>query len=80
MLERLDQVFTRLRGANLKLKPSKCCLFREQVSYLGHVVSAKGIATDPQKVLKVVEWPAPQNISEVRQFVGLASYYRCSWQ
>uniref|UniRef100_A0A3B4WDD1 Gypsy retrotransposon integrase-like protein 1 n=2 Tax=Seriola lalandi dorsalis TaxID=1841481 RepID=A0A3B4WDD1_SERLL len=76
MLERLVQVFTRLRGANLKLKPSKCCLFREQVSYLGHVVSARGIATDPEKVLKVVEWPAPQNISEVCQFVGLASYYR----
>ncbi|CAI5674954.1 unnamed protein product [Oreochromis niloticus] len=40
MLERLEQVFLRLRGANLKLKPSKCCLFREQVAYLGHIVSA----------------------------------------
>ena len=76
MLERLGQVFTRLREANLKLKPSKCCLFREEVSYLGHVVSARGIATDPQKVQKVNEWPTPQNVSEVRQFVGLASYYR----
>lgn len=46
------------------------------MAYLGHIVSAKGVATDPQKVKKVVEWPTPQNISEVRQFVGLASYYR----
>ena len=76
MLERLSQVFNRLRAANLKLKPSKCFLFRERVAYLGHIVSSKGIATDPQKIQKVTEWPAPRNVSEVRQFVGLASYYR----
>lgn len=76
MLERLSQVFGRLRAANLKLKPSKCVLFREQVAYLGHIVSAKGFATDTQKIQKVAGWPVPQNISEVRQFVGLASYYR----
>ena len=76
MLERLSQVFHRLRAANLKLKPSKCFLFRERVAYLGHIVSAKGVAPDPQKIQKVTEWPAPQNVSEVRQFVGLASYYR----
>ncbi|XP_030595617.1 uncharacterized protein LOC115787179 [Archocentrus centrarchus] len=76
MLERLEQVFARLCKANLKLKPSKCCLFREQVAYLGHIISAGGIATDPQKVQQVIEWPAPRNVTEVRQFVGLASYYR----
>ncbi|CAI5677314.1 unnamed protein product [Oreochromis niloticus] len=76
MLERLEQVFIRLRGANLKRKPSKCCLFREQVAYLGHIISAGGISTDPQKVQQVTEWPTPRTITEVRQFVGLASYYR----
>ena len=45
MLERLSQVFTRLHEANLKLKHSKCCLFREQVAYLGHIVSARGVTT-----------------------------------
>lgn len=68
MLERLGQVFNRLREANLKLKPSKCCLFREQVAYLGHIVSAKGFSTEPEKIQKVIEWSMPQNISEVRQF------------
>lgn len=77
ILECLSQVFTRLREANLKLKPSKCCLFWEQVAYLGHIVSARGVATDPQKIQKVVGWTTPQNISEVRQFIGLTSYYRC---
>ena len=62
MLERLSQVFNRLRAANLKLKPSKCFLFRERVAYLGHIVSAKDAATDPQKIQKVTEWPAPQNV------------------
>ncbi|KAL6458845.1 hypothetical protein MHYP_G00323170 [Metynnis hypsauchen] len=76
MLQRLSQVFNRLLQANLKLKPSKCCLFRRQVAYLGHIVSAQGIATDPEKVQKVQQWPEPTCVSEVRQFVGLAAYYR----
>lgn len=44
--------------------PSKCCLFLEQVAYLGHIVSARGVATDPQKIQKVVERPTPRNISD----------------
>ncbi|RXN36679.1 Retrovirus-related Pol poly from transposon [Labeo rohita] len=76
MLQRLAQVFERLRQANLKLKPAKCCLFRRQVVYLGQIVSEHGIATDPEKVQKIWEWPEPMSINEVRQFVGLASYYR----
>jgi len=76
MLERLSQVFTSLHEANLKLKPSKCCLFQEQVAYLGHTVCARDVPTAPQKIQKVFEWPTPRNISEVCQFVGLASYYR----
>ncbi|KAL6469078.1 hypothetical protein MHYP_G00226020 [Metynnis hypsauchen] len=76
MLQHLSQVFDRLLQANLKLKPSKCCLFRRQVAYLGHIVSAQGIATDPEKVQKVQQWPEPTCVSEVRQFVGLAAYYQ----
>ena len=47
MLERLSQVFNRLREANLKLKPSKCCLFQGKGGLSGHIVSAHGVATDP---------------------------------
>lgn len=53
MLERLEQVCSRLPQADLKLKLSKCCLFREKVAYLGHIVSANDVATDPQKTEKV---------------------------
>ncbi|KAJ8346760.1 hypothetical protein SKAU_G00281610 [Synaphobranchus kaupii] len=47
-----------------------------QVAYLGHIVLEDGVATDPSKVRKVPEWPSPTSIQEVRQFIGLASYYR----
>ena len=63
-LRRLANVFTRLRAANLKLKPSKCIFFQRQVKFLGHIVSSEGIQTDPEK------------ISAVRSFLGLCSYYR----
>ncbi len=48
-----------------------------QVAYLGHIVSEDGVATDPSKVKKVQDWPVPSSLQEVRQFVSLASYYRC---
>jgi len=75
-LERLVRVLDRLRSAGLKLKPEKCSLFRRSVTFLGHVVSNEGIATDPEKIRAVDSWPTPTSLKEVRSFVGLASYYR----
>ena len=48
-VRRLDIVLTRLKQHGLKLKPSKCKFFKREVTYLGYTVSAKGIATDPEK-------------------------------
>ena len=75
-LERLSAVFQRLKAANLKLKPSKCRPFQIKVKFLGSVVSADGIEPDPDKIKAIVEWPVPENLTELRAFVGLASYYR----
>jgi len=75
-LLRLRKLFDRLRMANLKLKPSKCSLLRAEVSFLGHVVSSQGVATDPSKIDLVKDWPEPRDKHEVRSFFGLASYYR----
>ena len=76
MIERLQLVFDRFRSANLKLKPKKCHLFKTELEFLGHIVSAKGISTDPKKTERVREWSIPKNVSEVRSFLGLAGYYR----
>ena len=71
----LRNVFQRLREAGLKLKPTKCTLCREEVKFLGHVVSCDGIATDPSKVESVRTWPTPTQRKEVQQFLGLCNYY-----
>ena len=72
----LTAVFQRLKQANLKLKPSKCHFFKRRVVFLGHIVTADGVSTDPEKVKKVQDWPPPQDIHEVRCALGLFSYYR----
>ena len=75
-LHNLSKVFERLHNAGLKLHPSKCSFCCKQVSFLGHIVSQDGVATDPAKKGRVANWPEPTSTSEVRQFLGLASYYR----
>ena len=72
----LQAVFERLRQAGLKLHPRKYHLLQHKVTYLGHVVSAQGIAPDPDKTDRVNLWPIPQSAKEVQQFLGLANYYR----
>lgn len=76
VVERLRIVLGRLRSAHLKLKPKKCHLFQKEVLYLGHVVSEEGVSTDPAKIEAVSCWPTPTNPTDVRSFLGLASYYR----
>ena len=74
-LQRLTHIFSRLRTAILKLNPKKCELFWHRVKFLGHVVSKEGVATDPQKVAVVTNWPLPQNVRDVRNFLGRCTYY-----
>lgn len=75
-LERLEAVFQRLADHGLKLKPSKCHLFRQQCCYLGHIVSAEGIQTDPEKTKALQNWPIPTSPKELKTFLGFAGYYR----
>lgn len=73
---RLLEVFSRIRNANLKLKPSKCKLFKSSVTFLGFFLSKDGIKPDPSNIEKIANWPVPENPTHVRQFMGLCSYYR----
>ncbi|CAC5376668.1 Retrovirus-related Pol polyprotein from transposon 297,Retrovirus-related Pol polyprotein from transposon 17.6,Retrovirus-related Pol polyprotein from transposon 412 [Mytilus coruscus] len=76
MLKNLRSVFDRLKGAGFKLKPKKCTLFAKKVNFLGHVVTAEGVATDPEKIKRIKDWPIPVDASELRSFLGLCGYYR----
>ena len=76
MLDRIELVFNRLKQFNLKIKPKKCQFFDTSILFLGHILLAKGISVNPEKVEKVRTWPVPKNIKEVQSFLGLASYYR----
>ncbi|KAK3707424.1 hypothetical protein QZH41_002496 [Actinostola sp. cb2023] len=75
-LGRLEHVFQKLREHGLKIEPKKCSFFKTKVNYLGHVVSAEGIETDPAKTEVVANWTVPKTLKEVRSFLGFASYYR----
>jgi hypothetical protein len=57
-------------------KFSKCEFWMEEVAFLGHVLSAKGVAVDPSKIEAVSKWQSPKSVTEIRSFLGLAGYYR----
>ena len=75
-LAHLEEVFRRLREANVKLNPKKCSLVKQKVEYLGHVVTPDGVIPNPEKVRVVREFPIPKNLKELRAFMGLANYSR----
>lgn len=69
-------MFDLLTEHQIKIKISECSFAQTQLKYLGHVISATGVATDPKKIQDVQHWPVPTNVKEVRSFLGLAGYYR----
>ena len=72
----LTQVLQRLRSAGLRLQPKKYHFALERVEYLGHVVSADSVSTNPKKRMAVEEYPVPHDLKTLRSFLGLASYNR----
>ena len=75
-LRQIRSVFERLSCAGLRLKPKKCVFLRDDVPYLGHVISSEGVKPDPAKTEKVRFFPVPKDVTSIRQFIGSASYYR----
>jgi hypothetical protein len=66
----------KLKEHRLYGKISKCEFMKTKVEYLGHYISAEGISVDQRKVDAIKSWPIPTNVSELRSFLGLATYYR----
>jgi len=74
--EHLRLVLGVLREKQMYAKLSKCEFWMDEVQFLGHVISAQGIAVDPAKVEAVVKWESPKLATKIRSFMGLAGYYR----
>jgi len=75
-LKYLREVFERLRNAGLKLKVKKCQFFKKELAFLGHVVGEDGVKPDPEKVIAIKAHPVSTNLTELWQFLRLASYYQ----
>ena len=75
-LEHLRILLQTLRERRLTAKLSKCQFWLDRVAFLGHVISVEGVSMDPKKIEVVVNLNPPKNVSEVKNFLGLAGYYR----
>lgn len=60
----------------MKVNPKKCVFFSRKIKYLGHIISAKGKETDPEKIEAVAGWPRPNTKRQLKSFLGFCSYYR----
>ena len=76
MLSKLDEVFTRLRSANLKVKPGKCHLFQKRLNFLGHTLEDGKLCQSDDKIDKVKTWPRPRNAKEIAGFLGFLGFWR----
>lgn len=74
--EHLEEVFKRLKQANLKLNPKKCKFFRKELNILGFTISKNTVKMDKDKIEVIKNWPIPKTIKPVHSFLGLAGFYR----
>ena len=72
----LTKVFDIIWHNRFFVKLSKCSFAQHEIEYLGHCISAAGVATEPSKIQAVQQWPIPKNLKELRGFLGLTGYYR----
>ena len=75
-LKDIKQVLQRFREHNLKIKLKKCHFAQKELHFLGHLITPEGLKPDPDKLRAVDEFKTPKDITNVRQFLGLAGYYR----
>jgi len=70
------QTFEILQQQQFFVKASKCAFSKQELEYLGHIITNQGVKVDENKIAAMVAWPRPTNISKFRGFLGLTGYYR----
>ena len=73
---KLTRLLTRLKDARLVLQPDKCRFLRKEIAYLGHIIFQDGVKPDPKKVSATRNFPLSKGKKNIKQFLGLAGYYR----
>ncbi|KAI0991107.1 hypothetical protein K3495_g17080, partial [Podosphaera aphanis] len=74
--QRTVNVLKRLIQNNLYCKLSKCAFDLEQVDFLGFMITGGGLKINPRRVDTITEWPVPQNLQQIQQFLGFTNFYR----
>ena len=75
-LRHLEQVFKILTNNQLYAAPKKCIFGQSKIEFLGNIISEEGLAMHPQKASLINDWPQPSNVTELRSFIGMVTYYR----
>jgi hypothetical protein len=75
-MRHLDELLSIMEAQSLYAKESKCMFSMTKIIYLGHIISAKGVQVHQEKIRAILDWPTPKNVTELRSFFGLCSYYR----
>ena len=75
-VQHLDTVMSVLRNHQFYCKLKKCEFEKAELKFLGHIVGATGVKVDPDKIAVIRDYPRPTNVSELRSFLGLATYFR----
>ena len=78
MVQNLDEIFSRIEKALLKLNPAKCDLFQQKIKFLGSFISEKGIAPDPDKISAITDMCLPKTKRELQSFIGGCGWFRKS--
>ena len=75
-VEHVRSILQILQENRLYAKVQKCEIAREQMTFVGYMVSLAGISMDPEKIKSILEWPVPKSVKEVQSFLGFANFYR----
>lgn len=75
-IKHVREVLTRLRGANLTVNPEKVKFGAQEISFLGHLVSAQGVRIDPERTLAIKNFPRPKDAKGIARFIGMINYFR----
>ncbi len=78
-LEKIETVLTRLRDAGLKVNAAKSLFCTHEIEYLGYILTREGIKPQPKKVQVILMQNPPNNVKELRHFLGMVQYYQDMW-